>query len=250
MVRLVMTGILAVLLFAGGLGISLFMNKSLLAPPEEPATVEPEPLPLSELPARPQFEVNDAPVELPMAIHEEPMTPEEVVRYGAIIRSHQETIKKEEADLRREQSRAKLIYGDVEAKQKEIEGMLSKLVEAMKESERILQVMKADLETINTEKQQLETSKQQLETTVDQTQTTPAENIKQISDWFQNMDPQNAAQYVKAMCDSGKLEDVVNLMGYLEPKKAAGILAAIPDANLQSQLLTAFQETRRDKKKK
>ena len=64
------------------------------------------------------------------------------------------------------------------------------------------------------------------------------------------MPPERAAEYLQELSNDGKLGSAVELLGHIEERDAAKILAQVPDATLVVQITEAFKELKRPPKKK
>ncbi|ADD02494.1 MULTISPECIES: MotE family protein [Thermoanaerobacter] len=82
----------------------------------------------------------------------------------------------------------------------------------LKEKEDQINKLKAELEKVQKERELL---KQQLEN--------KQTSLKDIASYYQNMDPQNAAQILNNMSD----EDVINILGYMNKDSASKILESL-----------------------
>ena len=63
------------------------------------------------------------------------------------------------------------------------------------------------------------------------------QNLKELTEMFEGMTPESAANAIKTLAADGESDMVVDVLVKLEQRKASAILEAIPDEKLVSEFL-------------
>lgn len=186
-----------------------------------------------------------------VAVRPKAMSVEEILRYGMALKKREELMKQREHAASEQESQIKLVYADIQGEQKEIEGLRLQIKEQLAAADRKL----ADLEQ---NRIRLETERQQHADAVkksasgDEASPLQQENIKRMSAWFQSMEPTKAAEFLKDLCNDGKLDMAVQLLANFEEREAAKVLSAFPeeDRALVTQITDAFRNYKRPEPEK
>jgi small-conductance mechanosensitive channel len=251
MARILTAGIVGLLSFGLAAGGSIFLQKSKTTETVEADVTDPtqDTTSGSTNPGS-TFETDSTSVELPIAVRATPASPEEIVRYGMTFQKREEALKQREEELRQERLRLKLVSEDVRAEQRELEGLEQQIRGKLVAAEGVLK-------QIGDQQQEMKKQQEEAKTELDkfdklQTQVDEGEeaNIKKMSDWFQAMVPEKAADYLREMVDEGQMPTAVKILANLEQRDASKILAAMNDSSLVVQLVEEFKGLRRPEKAK
>lgn len=197
------------------------------------------------------------------------MTPEEIVRYGFQYKKNMEVLKQKNEELKNNEMRLQLIQKDVDQKKMEIEGMLKQLQQTATATELLMQDTQRERQTLATEREALEQEKRALTTEKDSLQkqldeskknssssggangapqganqasnAAEQQNVEKVALILAELDEVTAAAIVKDLANKGKIEYVLQILDRIEPRNVAGILNAMGDTELTSQLTEAYR---------
>lgn len=197
--------------------------------------------------------------ELPVAVRPDEMSVEEIVRYGLGLKAREAAIRQREDALRRTETQHRLVLADIDGEQKEIEGLLAQARDQRIASEQLLgQAQKERMESEKTLKE-LEDKKKKMDTDRQKTSSSqPAgaasagngevnreANLKELVSVMQGLSPEVAAGVIREFANDGNTEMAVEVLSKLEERKASGILDAMKDEKLVSELMSKFLELKR-----
>lgn len=256
MKKLITLGLYGLLVF-GASGASAWYFHSKATADAAAAAAEPEPTGVTPKQAvspeilssrKPEDVVDDE--ESPLAVRPKSMSVEEIVRLGLSLKSREQSIKDREEAFRKIESRHQLVLADIEAEQKEIDGMVTlardqrlKTVEILKEvRQRQIETEKMKQEAVANEE-----APRDVGTASD---ADVAANLKAVTAVVQSMTPDKAADVLKQLTNDGKMDMAVKVVAQLDERKAAGILEALDDEKLAGELLEKFSQLKRPTKEK
>jgi flagellar motility protein MotE (MotC chaperone) len=248
MVRIISYLILIGVLFGAGLGLALFLGVP--APPAEPLA---DPNLVSAdladiLPTNPDSSIQLEPTtpidQLPVPIRGEALTAEELFRFGTMYREQQEALTNRQTEIERKESRLKLMHDDLLGSRKEFDGLRAQAADTALRAKQMLQQLQSEREQYELRKnddllEQKVTRDESAEPNEDE-----AGNLRKISAWFQVMPPEKAAEHLRQLSNEGKMDSAVKLLGNIEERNAAKILAAMEDSSLVVELTEAFRNTK------
>jgi len=186
-----------------------------------------------------------------VAVRPKAMSVEEILRYGMALKKREELMKQREHAASEQESQIKLVYADIQGEQKEIEGLRLQIKEQLAAADRKLVEMEQNRLRLETERQQHADAVKK-SATGDEASPLQQENIKRMSAWFQSMEPAKAAEFLKDLCNDGKLDMAVQLLANFEEREAAKVLSAFPeeDRALVTQITDAFRNYKRPEPEK
>jgi len=237
------------ILFAGSAAGSwyLYASKENKEEPQSPVSEAPARMPSSP-PAQPSEQEDDG--QLPVAVRPRPISAEDIYRFGNVIRNREEVLKKREKQLEKQESRVKLMFEDIRAEQLELEALQAKVQSLTDSAESLLARISAEKQEADRMHKAAEQEREDFESSKTEVDDSQAQNIRRMSDWFQNMEPEKAAEYLRELSNDGQLSMAVQLLANFEERDAAQILAAMNDAALVVQLTEEFKTLKRPEKKK
>jgi len=178
---------------------------------------------------------------LPAEINTGTATPEEVFRMAVLLREQQANLRREQEAAEKERVRMKLVMEDIKNQQRELDGMLVQLQDKIKSGEALLSQLSDERQKLDEERK---TTAKQLEvlnearTDVDASEAT---NVKQISRWFQGMDPEQSSKILRNIANDGEMDRVVQILANIEDRNVAKILGAMDDPALVGQITEKMQ---------
>ena len=101
------------------------------------------------------------------------------------------------------------------------------------------------MEGVKAEKGKVNQASQDLDGRSLQMQKDEQENLKKMSLMYNSMPAESAAKIMKSLADTGKMDTAVKVLGMMQEKQAAKVLAELGDATLAVQLLERLKGLRR-----
>ncbi len=188
--------------------------------------------------------------ELPVPVHGKALSAEELFRFGAMYKQQQEALAARNEEIERRQARLTLLRDDLAGSRKEFDGLREQVQDAAARAARLIQQLNEQRELLQREKQAAEQQLQEVEAGKNETSSLEGGNIRRISSWFEGMPPEKAAEYIREICNDGDLDSAVKLLGNLEERNAAKILAAMDNPTLVVDLMEAFKHYKREQQTK
>jgi 5'-3' exonuclease len=177
------------------------------------------------------------------------MSSADIFRYASMNRQTMESLRRKEEQIRQEEMRLKLLNKDVEGRKREVEGILQQTQNALANVQELLAKLQVESQELERKK-----AEQAATETDDVGSTVPSDerlaNIKVTAGWLGGMEPADAAETLKNLANSGKMEFALRLLSFIEPRKVAGILDALQDPTLVAELTEGFLEITRPPKTK
>jgi len=185
---------------------------------------------------------------LPVVVRPRMETPEDIVRNAMALKEREAKLSRRERAAEQEQLRLQLVQSDLQGEQTSIDALAAD-VEAQIEHANTLLVRISD------EYHQLEKQRQQNEAEVKEFQETRTkmnageqQNLKQLSQWVQGMEPEVASKLILELANNGKMDMAVQLLSNFEERKASEILAALGKPELMAELADKFRTLQRPTK--
>lgn len=184
--------------------------------------------------------------QLPVGLRPElPLTVETVLELSeSIRRKEQELIDREKAIEKTEQN-IKMLFEDLKVERAELnalmEGIEAKL-QVAQNSTNELRLENQQLATKTEELAKLNQRKAQQQTNGEPLLDEIGQRVKTAQPWFEGLEDEQAANYLKEFANNGDLQFAVRLLKSLQQRKASKILAAFNDPELVQQLLGALAD--------
>lgn len=236
--KMVMLLVAALIIFGGAAGIGLVVKSATAPPPEEKddETVDLEANPLE--PINPEDVDSDL---MPVAVREDSMSVEELLRFSLSLKERERGLKKHEEQFRQRQVQQKLVLADIVGEQQtitelktQLDGELSKANDFMKELQKLRDAVVREREKTKTDYAEMESKQIEVE---EQHQA----NDKKLSTWLQGMSAENAAAVLTEMANDGDMDVAVRLLANFEEREAAKILDSMKDRKLLTEFIAAFR---------
>lgn len=179
---------------------------------------------------------------MPVAMRPEmPVTVEAVAELAQSIMEKEKALIRSEKGLQKEEKRIALLYEDLKRERTELESFGEKIDAKVRQAKEALETLK--METATLAKQSRELSSLEKKTGVkseDIATDEIARRVDVVKNWFKNLDPEQAANYLKEFANRGDLEFSARLLDSLGERQIAKILAAFNDAPLVAQIVDAY----------
>ena len=232
-------------MFVGGLGASWYlMQQQLTEAAEENLAEENAPL-ATKVPAELLENTEGGEGELPLPVRSNQMTTEEVFRYGVNIRSQLEGLQQRQDALAREEARIKLMHNDIRGIRQEVDGLQSRVNEALTMAERLLAQLQAEWAELENQMQPpAEETTAQTTTPDEQYGPGELESSKKLAQLIQGMPPEKAAEYLKQLSNEGRIATAAKVLDNIQSRDAAKIIGAMDDPALWVQLTESLSKLR------
>jgi flagellar motility protein MotE (MotC chaperone) len=173
---------------------------------------------------------------------------ETVMRLSESIKRREAELNQRESDLAGDEARLKFLLDDIQREKQEVGALLGEIEVQLAHSQGLLEeaarqggsvpgAASVDGESSSAPASQ-ESSEQE------------RKNLRTVAEWLQGMPPEQAAESLRQLCNDGKMDMAVKLLGFFEQRDAAKILAALGDAALVTQLAEKFRDLKEEPVKK
>lgn len=186
---------------------------------------------------------------LPGSIRPRPVSVEELLRYSLGLKSREAAINGREKDLERRQSQVNIALTDIQGEQHELDGLRRQVKDQISAVDNLLARLAEERQSFEAEKAKAEEELKKYDTVKKDDDVAQRDNVKKMSTWFQGMEPEKAAGFLKSLANEGKMELAVQLLANFGEREASKVLAAIDDTTLTVELAEAFRTFKRAPKK-
>ena len=164
---------------------------------------------------------------------------EAVLQMSDSIKRMEQELAEREEKVKRDEMRIKLMFDDLATEQDELRAY-SQGIDAKVD---LISRMKTELEqTLMT----LEQKKAELDKLAQKTQTKPETNteiddkVDDVKSWFANLEPEQAAEYLREFSNNGKMAFAASLLQKMPDRQKSKILGAMNDPVLVDQLIESL----------
>lgn len=187
----------------------------------------------------PKIDEADQVEEMPVSLRPDmPISTEALTELAQSIMKKQRVIYEAEQRLKKEEKRIELLFEDIRRERDELmafgQKIDAKIIQA-REATKLLQMESQKLATQSQTLSKLE--KKTGKTTTDVVDDELNRRVKVVKNWFKNLEPEQAANYLKEFADRGDIDFAAKLLDSLEDRNIAKVLAAFDDAPLVTQIV-------------
>lgn len=177
--------------------------------------------------------------QMPVALPgDKPLSLESILQLSEGIRQKEQQLNEREKVRLREEQRIGLMFDDLKREQQELLALGETLDAKLAAAQQVLEQIRQERAGLQADKQQIAAAKKAAEPEAQAKEAEEAERLNKIKGWFNSLEPEQAARFVKEFCNNGELEFACKLLQSLDPKKSAKILAALDDAPLAASIVT------------
>ena len=254
---LLLAGIVGVILFAASASVSWYlMNQNkLAAEADKVAELDPDHDPNHD-PAHesaPEIKAGVPPIghgikkeeQLPVALRPDvPLTVEAVLELSESIRRKERDLLTREKAAEKTEQNIQLLFEDLKVERAELTALAESIEAKLQLAKGSVAELKQENQTLTTQTQEIAKLNQQkakskqtpgTETELDEI----GQRVKTAKPWFEGLEDEQAAKYLKEFANNGELKFVARLLGSLDKRKASKILAAFDDSTFAQQILEA-----------
>ncbi len=232
-------GIVGVVLFAISAGASWYLiNQS--TPPalavDEESDVE------SAVGVPPIGRGTEKREQLPVAIRPDgQLSVEAVLELSESIRRKERDLMEREQSVEKMEQNVKLLFEDLKVERAELTALLDGLEAKLHSAQQTISQLKQENLLLSTQTQEFtKLAQQNAAKTSGGEQDELAQRVKTAKPWFEGLDDEQAANYLKEFANNGELRFAARLLKSLPQRKASKILAAFDDPELVQQILDAL----------
>ncbi|QEG23367.1 hypothetical protein [Mariniblastus fucicola] len=172
---------------------------------------------------------------------ENSMSLEAVLQMSDSVKQMEENLRLREMRLAKEEQRVKLLFVDIETEQDQLqafsEGIDAKVAALSEMTAELRQL----LATLDTKKAELATMEKDVGVDEESKLEELDNKINFVKSWFENLESQQAADYLKEFANNGKLDFAAGLLHKMPTRQKSKILAELADPVLVEQLVTALR---------
>jgi flagellar motility protein MotE (MotC chaperone) len=187
--------------------------------------------------------------QLPVAIRPDvPLSVEAVLQLSESIRKKELELQAREKSVEKTEQNIKLLFEDLKLERAELTAMMEGLEAKLKLAQIAVGELKQENQAITTKSQELAKLVQEREKKkpgegeVD----TIGERVKTVKAWFEGLDDEQAANYLKEFANSGESEFAMRLLMSLQHRKASKILAALNDPDFFQELMRSLPSEKKE----
>jgi hypothetical protein len=186
---------------------------------------------------------------LPGSIRPRPVSVEELLRYSLGLKNREAAISGREKDLERKQAQVSIALTDIQGEQHELDGLRRQVKDQLAAVDSLLAKLSEERQKFEAEKSKATEEMKKYDSVKKDDEVAQRDNVKRMSAWFQQMEPEKAADFLKSLANEGKMDLAVQLLANFEEREASKVLAAIEDSTLTVELAEAFRSFKRAPKK-
>ncbi len=243
MKSLITTLVIGALFFGVSASVSWLF---LFTPADSPTDEVAEVLEGDEHDFPPKIDESDQVDEMPVSLRPEmPISTEALTELAQSIMKKQKFIFDAEQRLKKEEKRLGLLFEDLRRERDELmafsQRIDDKIIQA-REATKLLQMETQSLEAQSNTLSKLE--RKMGKTTFDVEDDELDRRVKVVKNWFKNLEPEQAATYLKEFANRGDIDFAAKLLDSLEDRNIAKVLAAFNDAPLVAQIVDSVTKNK------
>lgn len=236
-------------LFAVAAGASYFLllPKSTVSKSDPPEKTEEHKEPAAEKTLHPSpGGPNEAAIEksspMPVSLsvaNEKPVSLETLLKLAEAIRSKELQMAEREQQRLREEQRLNLLFEDLKKEQQELMGLGETIDAKITAAKQILEQVKQERAAFQAEQKAAGVTKTDTKRAASKAPEADPEQerVEKIRDWFQALEADKAARFLKEFANNGDLDLVCKLLQELDSKQSAKILASMDDPALVASIV-------------
>lgn len=165
---------------------------------------------------------------------------EAVLQMSDSIKRMEQELAAREKRVKQDEMRVKLIFDDLATEQDELRAFSEGIDAKLELLERMNAELKTSLAAIETEKAELQKLSKKAESKNATAESTASSQADEVKGWFEDLPPEQAAQYLREFSDNGKLAFAASLLQKMPDRQKSKILGAMADPILVDQLIEAL----------
>lgn len=170
---------------------------------------------------------------------------EEIARMTNELRSRLASVREREDQLAARKKMIELVQEDIRGERTALDELRTQIKNEMDALNEALEGVEKQRGSLDEERQKISKSTQEMEAKVVQLQKEEQDNLKKMSGMYNSMSPEVAAKILQNLADTGKMDTAVKVLGQMQERQAAKVLAELTDAGLAAQLVEKLKSLRR-----
>lgn len=224
-------------------GISFFATSQMRSSEEEPADESAE----VEATAKDTSSDEDGPPlgmvkAMPVSLRpDNAVTVEAVLQMSDSIKKMEQQLAQRETRVAKKEQRVNLMLEDLMTEQDELRAFTEGIDAKIEMLSQLSNDVQTKLDTLEAKKSELEKLEKSTGTDEESKQQQFDDKVNTIKGWFANLQPEQAADYLKEFANNGKLEFAASLLQRLPDRQKSKVLGAMSDPVLVDQLIDALK---------
>ncbi len=170
---------------------------------------------------------------------------EEIARMTSELRSRLSSVHEREEQLAARKKMIELIQEDIRGERTALDELRSQIKSELEALNEAVEGVEKQRGSIDEERQKISKTTQEMEAKIVQLQKEEQDNLKKMSGMYNSMSPEVAARILQNLADTGKMDTAVKVLGQMQERQAAKVLAELSDAGLAAQLVEKLKSLRR-----
>lgn len=239
--KMILIAIVGLVVFGASAAGSWYVKNQVLAPPVEEEEAE-----ITDITADPEetSEMQDdgGPRLMPVAVRDDPMTVEELVRLSLDLKQQKKELLFEKEQFQTQKIQQQLVLTDIKAEQDAVSGLQTKLDKDLTVAEGMITELNALRDEVKLQEEATLAILKQLEEKQVSMSGDYKSKDKKIATFMQGMSPEKAGQMLVELVNEGEIDFAAQLLSNFEEREAAGILDAIPEMKLVNELIMRYRQ--------
>ncbi len=165
---------------------------------------------------------------------------EAVLQMSDSIKKMEQQLIQREQRLAKEEQRVKLLFDDLATEQDELRAFSEGIDAKVDLLQRMSSSLKITLDDLDSRKVELEALAKQTGSDEQSKREELDSKVNDVKSWFANLEPEQAADYLKEFANNGKLEFAASLLQKMPDRQKSKILGVMNDPILVDQLIDSL----------
>jgi flagellar motility protein MotE (MotC chaperone) len=170
---------------------------------------------------------------------------EEIARMTSELRTRLASAREREEQLAARKKLIELIQDDIRGERTALDELRTQIKNEMEALNEAIDGVEKQRGSLEEERQKVSKNTQEMESRIMQLQKEEQDNLKKMSGMYNSMSPESAAKILQNLADTGKMDTAVKVLGQMQERQAARVLAELTDAGLAAQLVEKLKSLRR-----
>lgn len=244
MKTLLTAAIAGVILFAASASVSWYLMNQNIEPVEtEVADLDPA----AEVGVPPIGDGVDKQEQMPVALRPNvPITVEAVLELSDSIRKKERELIEREKQVKKAEDNIKLLFEDLKIERDQLTALAQRIESKLQQADGRVAELRIENEELSTKSQQLSQMLQNKKGKGEEELDEIEERVKKAKPWFDGLESEQAASYLKTFANEGELEFAAKLLDSMDKRDVAEILQILNDPIFVDQILKTLSEKKPD----
>lgn len=170
---------------------------------------------------------------------------EEIARMTGELRARLSSVRDREEQLAARKKMIELIQEDIRGERAALDELRTQIKNELEALNEAVEGIEKQRGSLDDERQKISKNTQEMEARIVQLQKEEQDNLKKMSGMYNSMAPDVAARILQNLADTGKMDTAAKILGQMQERQAAKVLAELTDAGLAAQLVEKLKSIRR-----